>query len=76
MNTVILVPRRDDNGYRDELWAWTKAWWEREQSHMPIIEGYHTEGLFNRSRGHQHRGTHRGRLGRGGHHRRRRDLFA
>jgi hypothetical protein len=49
MNTVILVPRRDDNGYRDELWSWTKAWWEREQSHMPIIEGYHTDGLFNRS---------------------------
>ena len=49
VNTVILVPRRDDNGYRDELWAWTKAWWEREQSHMPIIEGYHTDGLFNRS---------------------------
>ena len=49
MNTVILVPRRDDNGYRDELWAWTRGWWEREQSHMPIIEGYHTEGLFNRS---------------------------
>ena len=49
MKPVILVPRRDDNGYRDELWAWTKAWWEREQSHMPIIEGYHTDGLFNRS---------------------------
>lgn len=49
MNEVILVPRRDDNGPRDDLWAWTKAWWEREQSHMPIIEGYHTEGLFNRS---------------------------
>lgn len=49
MNTVILVPRRDDNGPRDELWAWCKAWWEREQSHMPIIEGYHTEGPFNRS---------------------------
>jgi hypothetical protein len=49
VNTVILVPRRDDNGYRDELWSWTKGWWEREQSHMPIIEGYHTEGLFNRS---------------------------
>ena len=49
VNTVILVPRRDDNGYRDELWAWTQGWWEREQSHMPIIEGYHTDGLFNRS---------------------------
>lgn len=47
---VILVPRRDDNGPRDELWdGFVKPWWEREQSHMPIIEGYHTEGLFNRS---------------------------
>lgn len=49
MKAVILVPRRDDNGARDALWAWTRAWWEREQSHMPIIEGHHTEGLFNRS---------------------------
>jgi len=49
MKAVILVPRRDDGGYRDELWTWTRAWWEREQSHMPIIEGYHTDGLFNRS---------------------------
>lgn len=49
MKEVILVPRRDDNGPRDELWAWCKGWWEREQSHMPVIEGYHTDGLFNRS---------------------------
>lgn len=49
MKAVILVPRRDDNGPRDELWAWCKGWWEREQSHMPIVEGYHTDGLFNRS---------------------------
>lgn len=49
MTEVILVPRRDDGGPRDALWAWCKAWWEREQSHMPIIEGYHTDGLFNRS---------------------------
>jgi hypothetical protein len=49
VKAVILVPRRDDNGPRDELWSWCRAWWEREQSHMPIIEGYHTEGLFNRS---------------------------
>lgn len=50
MRDVILVPRRDDNGPRDELWDGTvKPWWERHQSHMPIIEGYHTEGLFNRS---------------------------
>src|SRR5688572_1048160 len=49
MKAVILVPRRDDNGPRDELWAFCRAWWEREVSHLPIIEGYHTDGLFNRS---------------------------
>ncbi len=50
MREVILVPRRDDNGPRDALWdGYCKPWWEREQSHMPIVEGYHTEGLFNRS---------------------------
>lgn len=50
MTDVILVPRRDDNGFRDELWlSFIKPWWEREQSHMPIVEGYHSEGLFNRS---------------------------
>lgn len=49
MNEVILVPRREDHGPRDRLWEWVKAWWEREQSHMPIIEGHHTIGQFNRS---------------------------
>lgn len=50
MTDVILVPRRDDGGFRDELYhSFVKPWWEREQSHMPIVEGYHTEGLFNRS---------------------------
>lgn len=50
MKEVILVPRRDDNGPRDALWdGFVKPWWEREQSHMPIIEGYHVDGLFNRS---------------------------
>jgi hypothetical protein len=49
VKAVILVPRRDDNGPRDELWNFCRAWWEREMSHLPIIEGYHTDGLFNRS---------------------------
>lgn len=46
---VILVPRRADNGFRDALWDWTKGWWEREQSHMPIFEGHHDSGQFNRA---------------------------
>jgi hypothetical protein len=49
VKAVILVPRRDDNGPRDELWAFCRAWWEREMSHLPIVEGYHTDGLFSRS---------------------------
>ena len=50
MNVVILVPRRDDNGYRDMLWAWTRRQWEADHPGWPIIEGYHTDGLFNRSK--------------------------
>lgn len=48
---VILVPRRDDNGHRDRLWRWVRAWWERELPELPVFEGHHTadEGLFNRS---------------------------
>jgi hypothetical protein len=46
---VILVPRREDRGYRDIVWAWCKARWERDQPHMPIVEGHHDTGLFNRS---------------------------
>lgn len=50
MRAVILVPRRDDGGPRDQLWdGYVRPWWEREQSHMPIVAGYHVDGLFNRS---------------------------
>lgn len=45
--TVILVPRRDDNGWRDGLWDFTIKHWE--QLGFPIFEGDHTEGPFNRS---------------------------
>jgi hypothetical protein len=46
---VILVPRRRDRGYRDRVWAWVKAWWERELPELAIYEGHHEKGLFNRS---------------------------
>lgn len=51
MRTVILVPRRDDNGWRDDLWRFCRAWWETHHEPMPIYEGYHfaEEGPFNRS---------------------------
>lgn len=46
---VILVPRRADDGPRDELWDFVRRWWEREQSPWPIVEGHHNDGLFSRS---------------------------
>lgn len=46
---VILVPRRRDHGYRDQVWAWVRGWWERELPELPIFEGHHDSGLFNRS---------------------------
>jgi hypothetical protein len=49
MKAVILVPRRNDDGPRDALWAWCKAWWRANLPELPIFEGEHTEGLFNRS---------------------------
>ena len=49
MRTVLLVPRRDDRGQRDALWRWCKARWERYFGDIPIYEGYHDEGPFNRS---------------------------
>jgi hypothetical protein len=47
--TVILVPRREDNGPRDRLWAVCKARWRAVASGWPIFEGHHTGGPFNRS---------------------------
>lgn len=49
MRTVILVPRREDHGHRDELWTWVKAWWQERLPELTIYEGHHNEGLFNRS---------------------------
>ena len=44
---AIAVPLRSDGGRRDELWAWTRSWWERETG-WPIFEGFHeTDGKFN-----------------------------
>lgn len=46
---VFLVPRRADNGHRDELWRWARARWEALFPEWPIIEGHHDQGSFNRS---------------------------
>lgn len=51
MRVVILVPRRDDKGWRDRLWKHCKAIWETQFPEWLIFEGHHdvAEGPFNRS---------------------------
>jgi hypothetical protein len=48
-NPVILVPRRADNGWRDQLWRYARARLERELPDWRIHEGHHDDGPFNRS---------------------------
>lgn len=49
LRAVILVPRRADRGHRDKLWEFCKARWAQHFPDMPIIEGHHNDGPFNRS---------------------------
>lgn len=49
MNVVVLVPRRDDHGWRDRLWAYTRARLAEDHPDWPIHEGHHDDGPFNRS---------------------------
>lgn len=49
MRVVVLVPRRNDGGRRDQLWAWVKDRWGREHPDWPVYEGHHNTGPFNRS---------------------------
>lgn len=44
---MILVPRRADNGHRDNLWKYCKEQWSVYG--YDIYEGDHLEGPFNRS---------------------------
>lgn len=46
---AVLVPRREDGGERDALWAWCRARWKRDLPNAQIVEGHHTDGKFNRS---------------------------
>jgi hypothetical protein len=48
MRTVLLVPRRA-HPERDRLWAWCRARWQTILPSVPIYEGHHDEGAFNRS---------------------------
>lgn len=49
MKTVILVPRRADNGPRDRIWEWCRRRWERYWPDWAIFEGHHDVGPFNRA---------------------------
>lgn len=51
MRVAIVVPRRADNGRRDQLWEYVKGRWTDEHPDWPIFEGQHDvdEGPFNRS---------------------------
>lgn len=49
MKGVLLVPRRNDNGHRDAVWKWVRQWWAKHLPELPVYEGHHDGGLFNRS---------------------------
>lgn len=49
MNVVVLVPRREDGGWRDRIWEFAREEWLRRFPDWPVIEGHHLEGPFNRS---------------------------
>jgi hypothetical protein len=45
-DVVILVGRRSDGGWRDEVWTYCKRFWI-EETGLPIFEGFHDEGPFS-----------------------------
>jgi hypothetical protein len=49
MRTVFLVPRRADGGHRDKLWEYARGRWEQYFPDIPIVEGHHDDGAFNRA---------------------------
>jgi hypothetical protein len=49
VRTVLLVPRRADNGHRDELWTWALRRWREILPDVEVFEGHHDEGPFSRS---------------------------
>lgn len=46
---VILVPRRDDGGWRDRLWLYARKRLVEDFPDWPIFEGHHDDGPFNRA---------------------------
>lgn len=49
VNVVVLVPRRDDDGPRDEVWQWVEQRWATEHPEWALYAGHHNRGRFNRS---------------------------
>jgi len=43
----VLVPRRDDGGRRDEIWAWVRKWMETHHEDYEIFEGYDDHEVFS-----------------------------
>lgn len=39
MKVAFLVPRREDGGRRDEIWAWVRNWLTEHHPEWPIFEG-------------------------------------
>ncbi len=49
MNVVFLVPRREGFAWRDKVWQWCRNWWLTQFPDIPMHEGHHNIGLFNRA---------------------------
>jgi hypothetical protein len=49
VTAVFLVPRRNDNGHRDQLWQYARARWEQYFHDVAVVEGHHDDGPFNRA---------------------------
>lgn len=43
MKIVICVPRKDDGGRRDEIWAWVREWLDHRHPEWSIYEGHADE---------------------------------
>lgn len=49
MNVRVAVPRRSDDGRRDDLWKFCRNWWADNHPTLEVVEGHHVEGPFNRA---------------------------
>lgn len=48
-NVVFLVPWRSDGGWRDQLWRFTRTWWEERCPGASFCVGASPPGPFNRA---------------------------